>query len=445
MTWRRAVALLFGVALVGGGLLIARDSDHVVSTDWLEKPSAAPVRFCSGKDVSSTELRTGPTAGMHQRAVDDYVASFPSAKAVFVPNSTVANKQREYYLRLIEQDSKECDVIFLDVTYMAEFADEDLLYDMTPYLDAHGRRAEFNDQMIKTATYHKKLWGVPKQLDAGVLFYRKDRARAPSSWQDVYRQAKRAGSARYPGLRLQRETNEGLTVVFLELAYAASDGRPIISEDGTTANIDEPEVLDAMMFLRHAVRDRVIPATETGNEGSVDVYERGRASFLRGWPFVAARIQEDVDRLGKERKARRETARETRIVSLPPWRSGGTSFGVLGGHNLVIPRSAGNPEGALHFIDYLTRDEQVRKDERLSAQFPVLKAVAEDESSITNRDLVRAIRETKVLSRPPIPNYAPVSDVIAEGVQDVLQGPDDEASVGRTLARMDDDVQRLLR
>jgi ABC-type glycerol-3-phosphate transport system substrate-binding protein len=446
MTWPRGIALLFGAALVliGGGLLISGDEEYIVKTDWLNKPAAAPVRFCSGKDLSATQLRTGSTAGMHQRAVDDYTSSFPGAKAIFVPNSTVANRQREYYLRLIKHGSKECDVIFLDVIYMAEFADKGLLYDMTPYLDADQRRADFDDQMMKTVTHDEKLWGVPKQLDAGVLFYRKDRARMPTSWQDVYGQAKPEGSAGLPGLRLQRETNEGLTVVFLELAYAASDGRPIISEDGTTANIDEPEVLDALMFMRRAVRDGVIPATEPGNEGSLDVYERGRASFLRGWPFVAARIQDDANRIGSARPIRRETARETRLVSLPPWRSGGRSIGVLGGHDLVIPRSAGNPSGALHFIDYLTSDEQVRKDERLAAQFPVLKSVAEDESSLTNKVLVNAIRQTDVIPRPSIPNYFEVSTIIAQGVQDALKGPADEASVHETLRRMDQQVQRVL-
>ncbi len=437
-------ALAIGLAVIAVALF-KRDSKYVVSTAWADRPSTAPVRYCSGKDLSAADLRRGLKKGVHQRGVDDYVARFPGARATFVSNSAVADKQREYYLRVIERGAEDCDVIFLDVIYMAEFVDKGLLYDMTPYLDAHDRRADFDDQMIKTVTYDEKLWGVPKQLDAGVLFYRNDRVRKPSSWQDVYRQSRRQGAAGLGGLRLQRETNEGLTVVFLELVYAAGDGRPIISPDGKTANINEPEVLDALMFLRNAVRDRVIPRTEPGNEGSLDVYERGRASFLRGWPFVAARIQDDSERTGTERAARRETARQTRIAALPPWRTGGTSFGVLGGHNLVIPRSAANPSGALHFINYLTGDEQVRKDERLAAQYPVLKSVAEDESTLTNKTLVNAISETEVMPRPSMPKYAAVSEVIANGVQRVLEGPADRASIRTRLRQMDKDVEDILR
>ena len=447
--WMAAFALIglcaLAIVLAASGIPSKRGSTYVVSADWGDRPSTAPVRYCSGKDLSAADLRKGLKKGVHQRGVDDYVARFPGATATFVANSAVANNQREYYLRVIERGAEDCDVIFLDVIYMAEFVDKGLLYDMTPYLDAHDRRADFDDQMIKTVAYDEKLWGVPKQLDAGVLFYRNDRVRTPSSWQDVYRQARRQGAAGRGGLRLQRETNEGLTVVFLELAYAAGDGRPIISPDGKTADIDEPAALDALTFLRNAVRDRVIPPTEPGNEGSLDVYERGRASFLRGWPFVAARIQDDAERTGSERATRRKTARETRIASLPPWRTGGRSFGVLGGHNLVIPRSAANPSGALHFIDYLTGDEQVRKDERLAAQYPVLKSVAADKSTLTNKALVNAIGETEVIPRPFIPQYAAVSNVIASGVQRALAGPAKRASIRRTLIQMDKDVQDILR
>ena len=439
-------ALVCGLVLiaVGAAWLLAGHPDGTVSTDWADAPSEESVQFCSGTDLSEADLRNGKKVGLHERAVNDYKAAFPGSAANFESNSAVANQQREYYLKLIERDSKECDVIFLDVIYMAEFADKGLLYDLTPYLEQHDRKSDFNDQSMKTVSYDDKLWGVPKQLDAGVLYYRKDRATAPSSWQDLFRQARPAGPAALPGLRLQRETNEGLTVVFLELAFAATDGRPIISDDGTTANIAEPGVLEALKFMRNAVEERVIPPTEPGLEGSLDLYERGRASFLRGWPFVAARVKDDAERRGDTRSARRETARETRIVKLPPWRAGGTSFGVLGGHNLVIPRSAGNPEGALHFIDYVTRASQVRKDERLAAQFPVLKAVAEDERSLANRSLAMAIRGTEVLPRPSLPNYAEVSDVIAIGVQRALEGQPDEDSLWRALMRIDERVEDLL-
>jgi len=443
---------LSGLALIGFCVLLALvvvpqliGDRHVVSTDWIDARSSDTVRYCSGEDLSAEDKKRG-LKGVHRRGVDDYVKRYPGAKAEFESGSTTANIQRKHYLQLIEEGSTECDVIFLDVIYMSEFVHKGLLYDMTPYLKDHSRQAEFNNQMIKTVTIDDKLWGAPKQLDAGTLYYRTDRVTKPSSWLQVYRQANPALNNGLPGLRLQRETDEGLTVVFLELAYAASNGRPIISEDGTTANLlDEPGVLRALQFMRNAIDDQVIPPTEPDNKGTLDVYERGRAAYLRGWPFVAARLDADCERGGPLRKERCDTARYTRIAPLPPWRSGGTSYGVLGGHNLVIPRSAPNPEGALHFIDFLTSQGQVRKDESLATQYPVLKSVAEDKSTLTNRDLARAIRKTQLLPRPSLPNYYEISDVIAAAVKRALDGPQDPDSVRSTLSQMDADVQRLLR
>lgn len=65
---------------------------------------------------------------------------------------------------------------------------------------------------------------------------------------------------------------------------------------------------------------------------------------------------------------------------------------MLGGHDLVIPRTAHNPSGALRLIDYLTSDTQVRIDEQ-GGQYPVLKAVANDLDP-TNRALMSAIKHT---------------------------------------------------
>lgn len=200
-------------------------------------------------------------------------------------------------MRLIKEGKDDCDVINLDVAYMAEFADKGLLYDMTPYLTPE-RRTEFDDRMVKTAQYERKWWGVPKRLDVGLLYYRADRVRAPRSWQDVFRQARTRAPGAPPGLRLQDETYEGLTVVLLELAYSAG-ARPIVTNDGNTADIDQPAMHKALTFMRNAIRDRVIPRSRPTDAGTLDLYERGRSRFLRAWPYVAARLQADANK-GKD-------------------------------------------------------------------------------------------------------------------------------------------------
>jgi multiple sugar transport system substrate-binding protein len=432
-----AIVLAIGVCLVVVGLLVKpgpSDAADVVDADWASAAPHGTIRYCTGNDLS----------GVHNKSAGDFNESFPEASVSVDEASFITDASRKEYLQSIENGTNECDVIFLDVIYMKEFASRDLLYDMTPYL-THARRAAFNDVMVRTTEHHGKRWGVPKQLDVGVLYYRGDHVPAPRSWQDVYRAARRNGDTPPPGLRLPIGSYEGLTVVFLELAYAAG-AEQIVSEDGRRASIDQPQVLKALRFMRNARRDRVTPDLDLQTDlSNLDVYERGRADFLRGWPFVAQSLHRDVvkARTPRLRIIRRTTAAQTDIVPLPPWREGGRSVGILGGHNLVIPRSAQNPSAALRFIAYLTSDAQVRKDEQRASQYPVLKHVARD-FDLHNPSLIDAVQQTEIVTRPPIVKYAAVSKIIADGVKAAIEHPRDDAFTRRTLQRIQRDVQHVL-
>jgi multiple sugar transport system substrate-binding protein len=399
-----------------------------VDPSWLDDPPRGSVTFCAGEDVSAS----------HRRSLRDYnLKRAPLSRATFEESSFTADAQHGQFLKALVRGSNGCDVIYLDVIYTAEFAARGLLYDMTPYFETGGRRERFDPRAMQTARYDGRLWGVPKQLDAGVLYYRADRVPKPRSWQDVYRRA-RPGRGELPGLRLQRGAFEGTTVVLLELAYSAG-ARPIVSADGKSAALDQPQVLEALTFLRNAVRDRVTPDVQQTDLGNLSVYERGRATYLRGWPFVAARLRDDA---GTD-PVRRATAAGTAITALPPWKAGGNSVAVLGGHNLVIPRSAGNPSAALHLIAFLTSASQVRKDVEEDSQVPVLKGLT-NEPGLGNGSLLSAIQKTDVIARPSIDNYAAVSQIISRGVTAILDGPAARSSIRARLREMQRDVQSEL-
>jgi ABC-type glycerol-3-phosphate transport system substrate-binding protein len=272
----------------------------------------------------------------------------------------------------------------------------------------------------------------------GVLFYRKDRvSHSPRSWADVLRQASRASAGGRTGLRFALTSPEDLTVVFLELAYAAG-AHPIVTSDGRNANIDQPQMLEALNLMRDALRGRGTSAVPQAGRGAVSAYETGRVSFLRGWPFVATRIHRDARTAPKRR-----VAAHTKIVALPPWKPGGRRVGILDGHNLVIPRSAPNPSGALHLIDYLTSLKQVRKDAVEDSQIPVLKALGLD-PAVQARATVRAVENTTVISPPAISQYAEVSKVISSGILTILRRTDERALAASELRVMNRRAQRTL-
>ena len=429
-----------GLLIVALGIWLTLRSDpdpaKSVKVSWLATPAKGEIRYCTGEDISHSQ----------RASVEDFNRSQGgSAEAVLVETTTTADAAHDEYVQLLGKDQQnQCDVVYLDVIYMPEFADKRLIYEMSPYLRQDNRLAGFNEAMAETVRYDHGLWGVPKQLDAGVLFMRTDRGlREPSSWNDLFELSRPQSRDELPRLRFQSAGYEGLTVVFLELAYSAG-ARPIITADGKRADIDQEKTIEALQAMRHAI-GRSVPkrSINQADKGSLNVFERGRALYMRSWPFAAARIHSDAKAAERQRATyaaqRRRVAENFKVVPLPPWQPGGEHVGILGGHDLVIAGNAHNPRGALQLIDFLTGFEQVRQDAREFAQYPVLKGVADDPD--VKNETLSAIKRTRIEPRPIIANYAEVSRIISDGLREALQGG---KPIRATLAAIERAVQKKL-
>ena len=418
-------AAALGAAVIAGALLVGQPSapgrDRAVDPGWLDERPADTTRMCV----------TASPAAAQRRAVRDYNnRGTRGAKAELV--TLPATRRTAGAASASLGRGSRCDVVAVDVSALAQLASEHLLYDMTPYLRGGGRQAAFDPSMVRTARYDGRLWGVPAHLDAAVLYYRADRVRAPRSWPDVYRQARQRGSDELLGMRAPAAEDERLTVVFLELAYAAG-ARQIISADGKTANIDQQQARSALALMRQGIRDGVTPSADPGEEGAATRYERGQASFLRGSASLAGRLLGDATGVG-------DAPAGTAVAPLPPWRAGGRSVSILTGSALVIPRSAGSPAGALQLVDFLTSVAQVRRDARdASSVLPVRRDVARAPGAGL-RAVTAAIGRTRLLTRPQLPRYAEISAIISAGIRAALRHPADRA----TLELVDRAVQRVL-
>jgi len=414
-----------------------------VDTAWLDQDPSGSVVYCSGADVS----------GSQQRSVEDFNSSRDSAnsKARLVDDfdgAETADQQRLEYIRRTK--AGECDVVYLDVIYMSEFASEQRLLDMTSYLQQRDASETFDARMMQTVAFDEKSWGIPKQLDGGVIYFRTDGERgtvAPASWQELLARAVPEPGER-AGLRFQLDAYEGLTVVFLELAYAAG-AEPIVSEDGKRANIDQPATLKALRFLREALQRRAVPdaVTRQGDAGSFYAFSSGRARFLRSWPYVESQLQTAARSAASggsiTAAARQRTADNHAVVALPPWRVGDQRVGILGGHNLVIPRTAKNPRAALHLVDFLTSKQQIRRDAVTASLAPVMPALWNDRGVRANRAL-RAVNDLELKLRPNIANYAAVSNAIYTTLRRVLSNRVSDAGLSSALEDIEGEVQSAL-
>jgi multiple sugar transport system substrate-binding protein len=419
-----AVAMAFAVAACGsddsGGSGGGESTGQTKGTKAIDVASMdnakGNVTYCTGKD----------TSGDLVEGVKEFNKANPGLTAKLLEFPESADEQRNQFIQRERAKSADCDVFESDVVWTAEFASQKWLLDMTPYIEK--RKAEFVPSTLSSVTYDGKVWGVPRVTDAGLLYYRKDKVKSvPATWQDVYKQAKSG-----EGIVYQGASYEGLTVNFLELAFAA--GGKILSDDGKKSVIDSPENLKALQFMVDGIKDGAAPKAVTTymEEEARRTFEAGRADFERQWPYAYA--------LGnmKGSKVKGKFA----VAPYPEWEGGGKAA-ILGGHNSVVSAYSKNPGGALKLIDYLTSEKRMTKNAVKFSKTPTLTASYEDpavKKALPFIDeLKQAVEQAK--SRPVSPVYSQISQAIYKNVNNALSGSTDPKAA---LAKAQDDMNKAL-
>jgi multiple sugar transport system substrate-binding protein len=419
-----AVAMAFAVAACGsddsggsGGGESTGQTKGAKAIDVASMDNAkGNVTYCTGKD----------TSGDLVQGIKEFNAANPGLTAKLLEFPESADEQRNQFIQRERAKSADCDVFESDVVWTSEFASQKWLYDMTPYVES--RKDEFVPSTLESVTYGGKIWGVPRVTDAGLLYYRKDKVKSPpKTWQDVYKQAK-AGK----GIVYQGASYEGLTVNFLELAFAA--GGKVLSDDGKKSVINSPENLKALQFMVDGIKSGAAPKAVTTymEEEARRTFEAGRADFERQWPYAYA--------LGNMKGSK--VAGKFAVAPLPAWQGGGTA-GILGGHNSVISAYSKNAGGALKLVDYLTSEKRMTRNAVKFSKTPTLKATYADPAVKKALPFIDQLKTgvENAKSRPVSPVYSQVSQAIYKNVNDALSGQTDPKSA---LKKAQSDMDKAL-
>jgi len=404
-----------GLAACGGG----DDGDGGSSEAQTLQPSDAKdasgsVTWCIGKD----------TSGAFKTAVDDFNQQNPKLEAKLLELPESADIQREQQIQRLRAESSECDVLGMDVIWTAEYAASGWLYDLTPAVEAH--EGEFIPSILDTVEYEGKKWALPFNTNAGFLFYRTDEVpQPPTTWEDVYKEAKENN-----GLVYQGERYEGLTVDFLELLYSA--GGTVLSDDGETVEIDSPETREALEFLGNGIEEGAVTKAVTTyeEESSRRAFEAGNATFMRNWPYAYA--------LGKESNI----ADDFEVAKFPGY-GGNEGAGVIGGYNLGISAFSDNPDGSLAFAEFLTT-QPVQKEMFIKATLPAVTTAVYEDAEVKKEipftdELLKAVEQAQ--ARPVSPVYTEISEAIFNNVFEVLNG---RQSADAATSQMNSEIEAAL-
>ena len=304
------------------------------------------VTWCIGKD----------TSGAFKQSVEALQQAEPEGEGEAARAPDVRRPQREQQIQRLRAKSTECDVLGMDVIWTAEYAAQGWLYDLT----RRGRSARKrvhpldggNAPNTKARTGRCRSTPTPASSTTG----QDEVPKAPTTWEQVYTEAKADG-----GLVYQGERYEGLTVDFLELLYSAGGKRPLRRrQDGRNRlAADAQKVLD---FMRKGIKDGAVPKAVTDlQEEELAARLRGRQGDLHAQLALRLRARQ---RIGHRQRIRRRASSRAS--------AGDKAAGVLGGYNLGISAYSNNPDGSLDLRRIRHGTEPAQKEMFIKATLPAV-------------------------------------------------------------------------
>jgi multiple sugar transport system substrate-binding protein len=434
----RRLAALICVALAGGVLVAACGSSSggssggggggggnsggnitgakVISVSSMNNPPKGTIHYCAGKD-------TNGSAHYIVKAFNQKYAS-QGYKVVLTEFSNVADQQRTAFIQRQQAKSSDCDVFSSDVIWTSEFGSEKWIYDVSPYINQ--ARSKYIAAPLETTHYGGKYWGIPETSDAAFIFYRTDQVPTPpTTWQQLYQEAKSKNGIVYQGYPY-----EGLTCDFLEIAFAA--GGQVLSPDGKKSAFNSPQNVKALQFMVDGIKNGSAPkAVTTYQEPQTDqAWGTGKYTFMRNWTYAYA-----VDNTGVMKG-------KYKVAPLPKFEGAGAAS-ILGGHNSVISVYSKNPGLALKFSDFFASDaqQQVLLDKYSLAA--VIKSVYSNPSVKKAvpyaPQLLQALNQAH--PRPVSPLYPQISQAIYKNVNDALAG---RTSPADAIKQADSQINKAL-
>lgn len=322
-----------------------------------------------------------------------------------------ADGQREQMVRRLAAGDTEMDVLGLDVTWVAEFAEAGWVEEWTGADKAEVEEGTLAGP-LETARWKGKLYAAPKNTNVQLLWYRGDVVpEPPRTWAQMLETAERLRSEGRPNKVLITGAQfEGLVVQYNTLVAGA--GGKILSEDGSRAVVDEGAV-KALGALRDLATSPVSSASMS-NAREDDIRQEfqnpqdrpvDEAAFQINWPFVYAAMT----------AANPELQRTLRWAPFPAVDASGAGTTTLGGFNLGVSAYSRHKAESFEAAKCLRSAENQKFSAINSGVPPTIESVYADPEMAGPYPMKDAILEgvRKAAVRPLTPAYQNVSTLIS--------------------------------
>jgi multiple sugar transport system substrate-binding protein len=407
----RTTWLLMGIPLA---LVVGAVAGFLVASEDRDPLPPGELVILSGRDDSTDKQR--------KALIDQWNELHPDNWAELVELSEIADDQHSEMVARAQSGGGGVDVYNLDVTWIAEFAEAGYIRPLDESgLDTSG----FLPNPLRTCRYDGKLWALPFNTDAGLLYYRTDLVPAPVSWSQLQETiadtlARGAGEPGIAGYAGQLAQYEGLTVNALEAIQSVTGDSEVVEDGKVVVDLDDMQKAVNRLRPTNGDPEFVLPQSlDFREQETTRAFRERRVVFMRNWPVAHRALAVQGGPEGTT-----GPPVDFDVTTLP-----GPS--VLGGQNLAIAKSSRNPEAAQALIEFLTdaRSQQILFERGgLAATRQVVYTDARvRENYPYAKTLLRAIQ--RAYPRPVTPCYTKFSETFRLAVNEALRSneplPDD--------------------
>ncbi|HUB22828.1 MAG TPA: extracellular solute-binding protein, partial [Streptosporangiaceae bacterium] len=210
--------------------------------------------------------------------------------------------QRQQMVRRLAAHDQTMDILGLDVTWEAEFAQAGFIEPWTGAYKAEAEKGTLGPA-LDTALWKGKLYAVPDNSNTQLLWYRSDLVKTPpKTWAQMIADAEQLAKEGKPHyIEIQGAQYEGLTVWFNTMV--ASAGGTILNTAATKPTLGAPAIKALTIMHQLATSAAADPSLDVQMENQNRLaMEAGTAAFELNYPFVYPAMKEDNPKLFKDFK-----------------------------------------------------------------------------------------------------------------------------------------------
>ncbi len=311
------------------------------------------------------------------------------------------------------------DVVLFDVIWPAEFAENNVLMDITDKIPQ-----DMVDQVWPgawtTVTYQDHYYGIPWILDTKYLFYNQDMldkagiSAPPKTWQELLDQSQKikdAGIVQYPIVWSWGQA-EAIICDYTTLvsAFGGSffdNGAPTFNEDGG---------LNALQFMKDSLDKGLSnPAsTESLEEDVRRIFSSGQAAFALNWTYMYNLANDPNES---------QVAGSVKVEPAPGDGTNSDVSAVNGSMGLGVTSNSQHPDEAFQLIQFLTSQQVQNKYAKLS--LPIWKSSYDDPAVTQDQEsLIEAAKKAipAMYPRPLLVQYPQFSTWLQTDIHRALLG-----------------------